>query len=122
MSWLPVQMVDVGCGIGGSSRHIIQSLGGTATGISLSPVQVGHLLFLLFGGVHRVTKRKENKPRSKNPRKLRWFAPPACHCCAGFQACQASANLSYASSHIQFQLPSPNYASGGLKRSIVQLH
>ncbi|GMH40163.1 hypothetical protein BSKO_08067 [Bryopsis sp. KO-2023] len=33
------KMVDVGCGIGGSSRHIIRELGGTAKGISLSPVQ-----------------------------------------------------------------------------------
>ena len=33
-------MVDVGCGIGGSSRHIARRLGCTARGITLSPVQV----------------------------------------------------------------------------------
>ncbi len=33
-------MVDVGCGIGGSSRHIAQKFGCTAEGITLSPVQV----------------------------------------------------------------------------------
>ena len=39
-------MVDVGCGIGGSSRHIACKFGCTAKGITLSPVQVGlyHLL------------------------------------------------------------------------------
>ena len=34
------QMVDVGCGIGGSSRHIARRLGCAARGITLSPVQV----------------------------------------------------------------------------------
>ena len=34
-------MVDVGCGIGGSSRHIARKFGCTAKGITLSPVQVG---------------------------------------------------------------------------------
>ena len=40
-----MQMVDVGCGIGGSSRHIARKFGCTAQGITLSPVQVltGHL-------------------------------------------------------------------------------
>jgi cyclopropane fatty-acyl-phospholipid synthase-like methyltransferase len=33
------QMVDVGCGIGGSSRHISRMFGCTAQGITLSPVQ-----------------------------------------------------------------------------------
>lgn len=32
-------MVDVGCGIGGSSRHISRMFGCTAQGITLSPVQ-----------------------------------------------------------------------------------
>lgn len=35
-----MQMVDVGCGIGGSSRHIARKFGCTAQGITLSPVQV----------------------------------------------------------------------------------
>ena len=34
------QMVDVGCGIGGSSRHIARKFGCSAKGITLSPVQV----------------------------------------------------------------------------------
>lgn len=33
-------MVDVGCGIGGSSRHIAKKFGCKAEGITLSPVQV----------------------------------------------------------------------------------
>ena len=32
-------MVDVGCGIGGSSRHIARKWGCEARGITLSPVQ-----------------------------------------------------------------------------------
>ena len=40
-------MVDVGCGIGGSSRHIARKFGCTAKGITLSPVQVGLYLTLL---------------------------------------------------------------------------
>ena len=39
-------MVDVGCGIGGSSRHIARKFGCTAKGITLSPVQVGLYLTL----------------------------------------------------------------------------
>ena len=35
------QMVDVGCGIGGSSRYVSRKFGGSARGITLSPVQVG---------------------------------------------------------------------------------
>eukprot|EP00891_Asterochloris_glomerata_P008775 jgi/Astpho2/8775/Aster-05331 len=35
----PASMVDVGCGIGGSSRHIARKFGCTAKGITLSPVQ-----------------------------------------------------------------------------------
>ncbi|KAI8476071.1 MAG: gamma-tocopherol methyltransferase [Monoraphidium minutum] len=35
----PKTMVDVGCGIGGSSRHIARKYGCTAQGITLSPVQ-----------------------------------------------------------------------------------
>lgn len=35
----PKTMVDVGCGIGGSSRHISRKYGCTAKGITLSPVQ-----------------------------------------------------------------------------------
>lgn len=34
------RMVDVGCGVGGSSRYIVKKYGGSAVGISLSPFQV----------------------------------------------------------------------------------
>lgn len=34
-------MVDVGCGIGGSSRHIAKKFGCTAQGVTLSPYQAG---------------------------------------------------------------------------------
>ena len=33
-------MVDVGCGVGGSSRHIARKFNAQAKGITLSPVQV----------------------------------------------------------------------------------
>jgi len=36
---LPTKCVDVGCGIGGSSRHIARKYGCTANGITLSPYQ-----------------------------------------------------------------------------------
>ena len=36
---LPTKAVDVGCGIGGSSRHIARKYGCTANGITLSPYQ-----------------------------------------------------------------------------------
>lgn len=35
----PKKVVDVGCGIGGSSRHIARKYGATAQGITLSPYQ-----------------------------------------------------------------------------------
>ncbi|KAK3241362.1 hypothetical protein CYMTET_48866 [Cymbomonas tetramitiformis] len=35
----PTKMVDVGCGIGGSSRHVATKYGCAATGITLSPKQ-----------------------------------------------------------------------------------
>ena len=35
----PKSVVDVGCGIGGSSRHIARKYGCTANGITLSPYQ-----------------------------------------------------------------------------------
>lgn len=35
----PGNVLDVGCGIGGSSRHIAQKYGGSGVGITLSPVQ-----------------------------------------------------------------------------------
>ena len=35
----PKKVVDVGCGIGGSSRHIAKKYGCTAQGITLSPYQ-----------------------------------------------------------------------------------
>ena len=36
----PRTMVDVGCGVGGSSRHIARKYGCTGRGISLSPYQI----------------------------------------------------------------------------------
>jgi len=33
-------MIDVGCGVGGSSRHIVKNYGGSGEGISLSSYQV----------------------------------------------------------------------------------
>lgn len=38
---VPTSVVDVGCGIGGSSRHIASKYGCTAQGITLSPYQAG---------------------------------------------------------------------------------
>ena len=38
---IPTKAVDVGCGIGGSSRHIAKKYGCTAQGITLSPYQAG---------------------------------------------------------------------------------
>jgi len=35
----PTSIVDVGCGIGGSSRYLAKKYGATAKGITLSPVQ-----------------------------------------------------------------------------------
>lgn len=35
----PQNIIDVGCGIGGSTLHLAQKFGSTATGITLSPVQ-----------------------------------------------------------------------------------
>uniref|UniRef100_A0A7S3Q3Q8 Methyltransferase type 11 domain-containing protein n=1 Tax=Chaetoceros debilis TaxID=122233 RepID=A0A7S3Q3Q8_9STRA len=40
-SILPKKCVDVGCGIGGSSRHIARKYGCTSNGITLSPYQAG---------------------------------------------------------------------------------
>lgn len=36
---LPQNIIDVGCGIGGSTLHLAQKFGSNATGITLSPVQ-----------------------------------------------------------------------------------
>jgi len=36
----PKNVIDVGCGVGGSSRHIAQKYGATGKGISLSPYQI----------------------------------------------------------------------------------
>lgn len=36
----PKNMIDVGCGVGGSSRHISQKFGCSGKGISLSPFQI----------------------------------------------------------------------------------
>ena len=33
------EVVDVGCGIGGSSRHIVRKFGARAHGVTLSPYQ-----------------------------------------------------------------------------------
>ena len=41
------KMLDVGCGIGGSSRYICNKLGCSGEGVSLSPDQVGGRLCLL---------------------------------------------------------------------------
>jgi tocopherol O-methyltransferase len=38
--FIPKSMVDVGCGVGGSSRHISRKYNCTATGLSLSPYQI----------------------------------------------------------------------------------
>ena len=35
----PQNIIDVGCGIGGSTLHLVQKFGSKATGITLSPVQ-----------------------------------------------------------------------------------
>lgn len=35
----PQNIIDVGCGIGGSTLHLAQKFGSSATGITLSPVQ-----------------------------------------------------------------------------------
>jgi tocopherol O-methyltransferase len=37
----PASVLDVGCGIGGSTRHIVRKYGCTGQGITLSPVQAG---------------------------------------------------------------------------------
>ena len=37
----PTSVLDVGCGIGGSTRHIVRKYGCTGRGITLSPVQAG---------------------------------------------------------------------------------
>ena len=37
---VPKTMIDVGCGVGGSSRHISQRFGCNGKGISLSPFQI----------------------------------------------------------------------------------
>lgn len=37
---VPQNIIDVGCGIGGSTLHLAQKFGSNATGITLSPVQV----------------------------------------------------------------------------------
>ena len=49
-----LQMVDVGCGIGGSSRHISKKFGCRAEGITLSPVQV----LLAFVSYHATLNTK----------------------------------------------------------------
>lgn len=69
-----MQMIDVGCGIGGSSRHIVRSKGGKATGISLSPVQVhkASLNYLWFIGALQVllfcSKLMRYSPHNPIPR------------------------------------------------------
>ncbi len=38
------QLIDVGCGVGGSSRHIARMTGCSGVGVSLSPRQVKYLI------------------------------------------------------------------------------
>ncbi len=38
-AWPPKTAIDVGCGIGGSTRHIARRFGCKGTGITLSPYQ-----------------------------------------------------------------------------------
>ncbi len=41
-------VIDVGCGVGGSSRHIAKMTGCTGAGVSLSPRQVADMRCLLL--------------------------------------------------------------------------
>ncbi|XP_020214833.1 probable tocopherol O-methyltransferase, chloroplastic [Cajanus cajan] len=53
----PKSIVDVGCGIGGSSRYLAKKYGATAVGITLSPVQVqrANALAAAQGLAHKVS-------------------------------------------------------------------
>jgi cyclopropane fatty-acyl-phospholipid synthase-like methyltransferase len=53
----PKTIVDVGCGIGGSSRYLARRYGAQCTGITLSPVQAerGNALTAAEGLSHKVS-------------------------------------------------------------------
>ncbi|ESW03475.1 hypothetical protein PHAVU_011G017100 [Phaseolus vulgaris] len=53
----PKRIVDVGCGIGGSSRYLAQKFGATSVGITLSPVQAqrANALAAAQGLAHKVS-------------------------------------------------------------------
>jgi len=52
----PKRIVDVGCGIGGSSRYLAEKFGASSVGITLSPVQArrANALAAAQGLTHKV--------------------------------------------------------------------
>jgi tocopherol O-methyltransferase len=63
------QTVDVGCGIGGSSRHIAAKYGSSGKGITLSPVQVP-MAMCRYGGQVTVVELLAVEPGAAP---FRWF-------------------------------------------------